>query len=106
MEKYFRSWQDRDLVAMRACLADEILFDWGTVVYTDPDAFVAASESGIEWRDVTMRAAVYSHDAAAIVYEAVNVTDGLRVRTAEFLRCGGGRIREAIVVFTVIGRDV
>ncbi|NIA25685.1 MAG: hypothetical protein GWP04_08965 [Gammaproteobacteria bacterium] len=101
--RYVRSWQEGDLPALRACLADEIRFDWGIETYTDPDVFVAASASGIEWRDVTMLGAIYGPNDAAIIYEGVNVTDGVRVRTAEYLVLDGDVIREAVVVFAEFG---
>ncbi|NOY55672.1 MAG: hypothetical protein GXP34_06755 [Actinobacteria bacterium] len=101
--RYVRSWQEGDLSALRACLADEIRFDWGIETYTDPDVFVAASASGIEWRDVVMLAAMYGANDASIIYEGVNVTDGVRVRTAEYLVLEGGVIREAVVVFSEFG---
>ena len=103
--RYFRSWQEGDLSALRACLADEIWFDWGVVTYTDPDDFVAAVASGIAWQDVTMLGAVYGPSDAAIVYEGVNVTDGVRVRTAEYLVLDGGVIRDAVVVFVALPSD-
>lgn len=101
--RYVRSWQKGDLSALRACLADEIRFDWGIETYTDPDDFVAACASGIEWRDVTMLGAIYGPNDAAIVYEGVNVTDEVRVRTAEYLVLDGDVIREAVVVFAEFG---
>jgi len=101
--RYVRSWQEGDLPALRACLADEIRFDWGIETYTDPDVFVAACASGIEWRDTSMLGAVYGSNVAAIIYEGVNVTDGVRVRTAEYLVLGGDTIREAVVVFAEVG---
>jgi hypothetical protein len=103
--RYFRSWQEGDLSALRACLADEIRFDWGVVTYTDPDDFVAAAASGIAWQDVTMLGAVYGPSDAAILYEGVNVTDGIRVRSAEYLVLDGGVIRDAVVVFAAIPDD-
>ncbi len=101
--RYLRSWQEGDLSALRACLADEIRFDWGVETYTDPDDFVAAAASGIEWQDVTTLGAIYGPDHASIIYEGVNVTDGIRVRTAEYLVLEGGVIREAVVVFAGVG---
>lgn len=104
VDRYHRSWQRGDLAALRECLADEIDFDWGTAVYTDPDDFVAATASGIEWRDVTLLDAIYREETAAIVYEGVNVTDGLRLRTAEFLHCVEGKITASTVVYSVVAQ--
>lgn len=103
--RYFRSWQQGDLSALRTCLADEIRFDWGVATYTDPDDFVAAVASGITWRDVTMLGAVYGSSHAAIMYEGVNVTDGVLVRTAEYLALDGGVISDAVVVFAALPGD-
>jgi ketosteroid isomerase-like protein len=101
--RYFRAWQHGDLESLRSCLADEIRFDWGAAVYTDPDEFVAASAQGIVWADVVMLGSVFTERHAAIVYEATNLTDGVRVRTAEYLTVSGNVISEAVVVFTTVG---
>ena len=101
--RYLRAWQDVDLETLRACLADEIRFDWGVETYTDPDEFVAASASGIKWRDITVLEGHFSNTHAAIVYEGVNQTDGVRIRTAEFLTIDGNVISEAVVVFSLLG---
>ena len=52
-----------------------------------------------------MLGAIYGPSDAAIVYEGVNVTDGIRVRTAEYLVLDGGLIRDAVVVFAAIPSD-
>lgn len=102
VDKYFWSWQDRDWNALRECLAADIHFDWGVETYTSPDEFIAAADAGIEWTDVRLLASVLAPDAAAIVYEGVNVTDRVRLRTAEYLTIEDGRIRTAIAVFAVL----
>ena len=103
VERYFHSWQVGDWSALRDCLADEIRFDWGITVYTDPDEFVAAANAGIEWRDVDLLALMAASDRAMILYEATNHTDDVRVRTAEHLTIDSGRITAAVVVFAVVG---
>jgi hypothetical protein len=101
--RYFRAWQAGDAEALRGCLADAIDFDWGVASYADPDEFVAASVSGIEWRDVRVLGSLFSERHAAIVYEGVNATDGLRIRAAEILTIEGGVIAESVVVFSNLG---
>jgi hypothetical protein len=101
--RYLRAWQEGDGRALRACLADEIDFDWGIATYTDPDEFVAQSTRGITWSDVRVLAAQYSEGHAAVLYEGVNQTDGVRVRAAELLTVTGDVIRRATVVFTALG---
>ncbi len=103
IKRYFRSWQVGDWSALRDCLADEIRFDWGITTYTDPDEFVEAASAGIEWRDVDLLGSIVLPDRAMILYEATNHTDGVRIRTAEYLTIDSGRITAAVVVFAVVG---
>jgi ketosteroid isomerase-like protein len=101
--RYFRSWQEGDAAALRECLADDLHLDWGGTVYTDPEVFVAAADAGISWADVELLASLFLPGTAVLVYEATNVDDDVRIRTAEYLTLEAERITTAIVAYTEVG---
>ena len=103
VQRYLRASIERDAAALRSCLADEIRFDWGVVMYTDPEDFVAAVAGGeVEWREWTELAAVYDDDSAAVFYEGVNAAADVRLRAAEHLVIESEAIVASVVVFSQV----
>jgi hypothetical protein len=102
--RYWLSWQQGDWEAMRACLADAVKINDGHNTFTDADSFVAMAAAGPEWGDVDMVCAQFGTDEAAILYEGDNVSDGVRVRTAEFYRVVDDAIVEIEINWSVIGK--
>ena len=91
-----------DPAAIRSRLADVVRIDWGGSVWTDPDEFAAACDHDITWQDIEVLAVVADGDRAAIVYEATNRDEGVRVRTGEHLRFAGAVIAEAVATVATV----
>lgn len=103
MERYFGSWPNSDFAAFRECLADEIEFDGGDMSYKgDADSFVAMTESGTLWRDVTLRDAVYGEGKAALIYDAIDTGTGLRMRVGEIATIENGKIVKMTASITTV----
>ncbi len=90
--RYWLSWQEGDGESMRACLADEILFDGLYATIHDPDRLVEFRLGGDPMRDVSMLESFFGADFAALLYAGRSATTGAHVRLGELIKLRRGRI--------------
>ena len=88
---YWRSWQgsEPDWDTMRACLADEIDVEQGTMT---GDQLTEMASNGTPWRDVQLIDSLFAGDRGAILYEGTNTETEVAIRIAEFLTVTDGKI--------------
>ncbi len=99
---YFKSWQIRDWDLMERCLAPDFKFNAGVAKFDSAAPFLDMCRKGPDWESVNLIESVFTESMAALLYEGRSLPDNSNVRAAEIIKCEGGRIKEAQVVFTVL----
>jgi hypothetical protein len=93
---YFDAWtQRRGPDALRPLLAEQFVFDAGSVHIEGREAFLGAAEWPAH-ATTTMRAEAYDGEHAFHLYEAVN--GGARIRSAEHLVVRDGTVVSSEIV--------
>ncbi len=102
---YFQSWQEpADWSAFRGALADDVVFDAGSVVMTGADQLTSALQATESpWQDVTLLASMYAERDAVLFYEGVDKASGVRTRVAEHLALRDGKIEKVIAAIVPLG---
>jgi hypothetical protein len=99
---YYRAWTARDLLKARSFLADDLKVENASQHFYGADDFARALEEFVESLvEVRPIADFYSTEDAVLLYDCVTA-DGT-VRTAEYFRVRGGKIREIKLLLDATG---
>lgn len=93
---YWKSWQDQDWDAMRAALAEDLVFGGQSMTR---EQFIQFCQQGHPWRDVELLDSMFTAEGGALLYEGTDTGSETRVRVAEIVRVQGGRVCRANACF-------
>jgi hypothetical protein len=97
---YHNAWTSGDMKAARVYLADDLDFQGSiNTFHSAGDFFVALTMFQKMLKGVTLIDSFYSENGAALLYECDTMTPAGVLRTAEFFKVSGGRIRSIRLVF-------
>ena len=100
VEGYTNAWSSGDLKAARSYLADDLEFKGSVDNFNDADSLISALSLFLKiFKSLSMITTFYHEDEAIQMYDCVTDSPAGTIRTVEYFKLKGGKIKEIKRIF-------
>jgi SnoaL-like domain len=100
VEGYSKAWTSGDIETARSYLADDLEFRGSIDSFNDADSLISAISVFLHiLKSVEMISTFYDESEAILMYDCVTDSPAGTIRTVEYFKVNGGKIREIKLVF-------